>query len=255
MRISIPKNHPRAVSLGIREMLVDGLRAGLVAEEGLIAHGRGETFDYLMGEKTTSSAIMAINTAAALLLTSSHPIISVNGNFAALCGKEIINLSRACGALIEVNLFYHSVQRERAIKNHLERLGATNVLGVGRDRSAKIPNLNGERRRVDPRGIAVADTIFVPLEDGDRTEALIRMGKKVIAVDLNPLSRTAVHATICIVDNVVRVIPILIQMILELKGRNRQSLTSMIKRFDNLRNLNESLKRIRLGGSEISATV
>jgi hypothetical protein len=29
----------------------------------------------------------------------------------------------------------------------------------------------------------------------------------------------------------------------------------MIKRFDNLRNLNESLKLIRLGGSEISATV
>jgi 4-phosphopantoate--beta-alanine ligase len=255
MRISIPKNHPRAVSLGIREMLVDGLKAGLVVEEGLIAHGRGETFDYLMGEKTTPSAIMAINTAAALLLTSSHPIISVNGNFAALCGKEIINLSRACGALVEVNLFYHSVRRERAIKNHLEKLGATNVLGVGRDRSAKIPNLNGERKRVDPRGIAVADTVFVPLEDGDRTEALIRMGKKVIAVDLNPLSRTAVHATICIVDNVIRVIPILIQMILELKGKNRHSLTSMIKRFDNLRNLNESLKLIRLGGSEISATV
>jgi 4-phosphopantoate--beta-alanine ligase len=255
MRISIPKNHPRAVSLGIREMLVDGLKAGLVVEEGLIAHGRGETFDYLIGEKTTPSAIMAINTAAALLLMSSHPIISVNGNFAALCGKEIINLSRACGALIEVNLFYHSVRRERAIQNHLEKLGATDVLGVGRDRSAKIPNLNGERKRVDPRGIAVADTVFVPLEDGDRTEALIRMGKKVIAVDLNPLSRTAVHATICIVDNVVRVIPILIQMILELKGKNRHSLTSMIRRFDNLRNLNESLKLIRLGGSEISATV
>jgi len=255
MRIRIPKNHPRAVSLRIREMLVDGLKAGLVVEEGLIAHGRGETFDYLMGEKTTPSAIMAINTAAALLLTSTHPIISVNGNFAALCGKEIINLSRACGALIEVNLFYHSARRERTIKNHLEKLGATNVLGVGKDRNAKIPNLNGERKRVDPRGIAVADTVFVPLEDGDRTEALIRMGKKVIAVDLNPLSRTAVHATICIVDNVVRVIPILIQIILELKGKNRHSLTSMIKRFDNLRNLNESLKLIRLGGSEISATV
>jgi 4-phosphopantoate--beta-alanine ligase len=255
MRISIPKNHPRAVSLGIREMLVEGLKAGLVVEEGLIAHGRGETFDYLMGEKTTSSAIMAINTAAALLLTSSHPIISVNGNFAALCGKEIINLSRACGALIEVNLFYHSARRERAIKNHLEKLGATNVLGIGKDRSAEIPNLNGERKRVDPRGIAVADTVFVPLEDGDRTEALIRMGKKVIAVDLNPLSRTAVHATICIVDNVVRVIPILIQIILELKGKNRHSLTNMIKKFDNFRNLNESLKLIRLGGSEINATV
>jgi 4-phosphopantoate--beta-alanine ligase len=255
MRISIPKDHPRAVSLGIREMIVDGLKEGLVVEEGLIAHGRGETFDYLIGEKTTPNAIMAINTAAALLLSSRHPVISVNGNFAALCGKEIIELSRACGAPIEVNLFYHSVRRERAIKSHLERLGATDVLGVGRNRTATIPNLNGERKRVDPRGIALADTVFVPLEDGDRTEALIKMGKKVIAVDLNPLSRTAVHATICIVDNVVRVIPILIQIILELKNKNRHSLTNMISRFDNFRNLDESLRLIRLGGSEISATI
>lgn len=255
MRISIPKDHPRAVSLGIREMIVDGLKEGLVVEEGLIAHGRGETFDYLIGEKTTPNAIMAINTAAALLLSSRHPVISVNGNFAALCGKEIIELSRACGAPIEVNLFYHSVRRERAIKSHLERLGATDVLGVGRNRTATIPNLNGERKRVDPRGIALADTVFVPLEDGDRTEALIKMGKKVIAVDLNPLSRTAVHATICIVDNVVRVIPILIQIILELKNKNRHSLTNMISRFDNFRNLGESLRLIRLGGSEISATI
>jgi 4-phosphopantoate---beta-alanine ligase len=255
MRISIPKDHPRAVSLGIREMIVDGLKEGLVVEEGLIAHGRGETFDYLIGEKTTPNAIMAINTAAALLLSSRHPVISVNGNFAALCGKEIIELSRACGAPIEVNLFYHSVRRERAIKSHLERLGATDVLGVGRNRTATIPNLNGERKRIDPSGIALADTVFVPLEDGDRTEALIKMGKKVIAVDLNPLSRTAVHATICIVDNVVRVIPILIQIILELKNKNRHSLTNMISRFDNFRNLDESLRLIRLGGSEISATI
>ncbi len=92
MRISIPEDHPRASSLKIREMLVDGLRNGLVVEEGLIAHGRGETFDYLIGEKTTPSAIMAINTAPALLLTSSHPIISVNGNIAELCGKEIIEI-------------------------------------------------------------------------------------------------------------------------------------------------------------------
>jgi len=255
MRISIPKDHPRAVSLGIREMIVDGLKEGLVVEEGLIAHGRGETFDYLIGEKTTPNAIMAINTAAALLLSSRHPVISVNGNFAALCGKEIIELSRACGAPIEVNLFYHSVRRERVIKSHLEKLGATDVLGVGRNRTATISNLNGERKRVDPRGIALADTVFVPLEDGDRTEALIKMGKKVIAVDLNPLSRTAVHATICIVDNVVRVIPILIQIILELKNKNRHSLTNMISRFDNFRNLDESLRLIRLGGSEISATI
>ena len=82
MRFNIPQDHPRAESLRVREMLVEGLRGGLVVEEGLIAHGRGETFDYLLGEKTTPSAIMAIKATAAMLLTSSHPIISVNGNFA-----------------------------------------------------------------------------------------------------------------------------------------------------------------------------
>ena len=55
------------MSLGIREMLVDGLKAGLVVEEGLIAHGRGETFDYPDGRENNVSAIMAINTSAALL--------------------------------------------------------------------------------------------------------------------------------------------------------------------------------------------
>ena len=254
MRIRIPEDHPRASSLRIREMIVDGLRNGLVVEEGLIAHGRGETFDYLIGEKTTPSAVTAISAAAAMILTSNHPVISVNGNFAALCGKEIIELGRACGALIEVNLFYHSRSRERAIKNHLKDLGAPEVLGIGKSRTAIIPNLNGERRRVDPMGIAIADTVFVPLEDGDRTEALVRMGKRVIAVDLNPLSRTAATATICIVDNVVRAIPALIQTIQELKSRESDYLKDMIARFDNSWNLNESLRLIRLGGSEISAT-
>ena len=31
-----------------------------------------------------------------------------------------------------------------------------------------------------------ADTVLVPLEDGDRTEALVKMGKTVVAIDLNP---------------------------------------------------------------------
>lgn len=254
MRIKVPKDHPRAQSLRIREMLVDGLREGLVVEEGLIAHGRGETFDYLIGEKTTPFAVTAINAAAAMLLTSTHPVISVNGNFAALCGKEIIELSMACKALIEVNIFYHSTQRERAIKSHLEGLGATYILGVGEDRTATIPNLNGQRGLVDPRGIAIADTVLVPLEDGDRTKALIGMGKRVIAVDLNPLSRTADHATICIVDNVVRAIPALICAIQQLKINDIDTLKSMVAGFDNEWNLNESLRLIRRGGSETGAT-
>ena len=52
----IPKTHPRARSLLVREKLVSGFDSGLVAKEGLIAHARGEAFDYLVGEKTTLNA-------------------------------------------------------------------------------------------------------------------------------------------------------------------------------------------------------
>ena len=47
--------------------------------------------------------------------------------------------------------------------------------------------------------------ILVPLEDGDRCEALVGMGKTVIVVDLNPLSRSAKMASITIVDEISRV--------------------------------------------------
>ena len=57
-----------------------------------------------------------------------------------------------------------------------------------------------------------SDTIFVALEDGDRTESLVKKGKKVISVDLNPLSRTAIASNITIVDNIVRVIPNMIKI-------------------------------------------
>ena len=52
----IPKSHPRFISLQTREKLVNALDSGLVAMEGLIAQGRGEALDYLVGEKTSKSA-------------------------------------------------------------------------------------------------------------------------------------------------------------------------------------------------------
>ena len=50
--VSTPKNHPRYKSLMVREHLADMVEQGLVTPTGLISHGRGEAFDYLMGEKT-----------------------------------------------------------------------------------------------------------------------------------------------------------------------------------------------------------
>lgn len=238
--IAIPSDHPRAKSLYIREMLVNGFRRGLVVPEGLIAHGRGEAYDYLIGERTTKTAQRAIKAAAAMMLLSSRPIISVNGNTAALCPNTVVELAEVAGASIEVNIFYRTEEREKAIKAELELHGAKKILGVGSKASARIPELQSERRRVDPDGIYAADTVLVPLEDGDRTEALIKMNKTVIAIDLNPLSRTSRAANITIVDNVVRAMPALVEAARKLRGT--MSLKKITDNFDNMKNVQESLK-------------
>jgi 4-phosphopantoate--beta-alanine ligase len=203
-----------------------------------MAHGRGEAFDYLLGEKTTKPALKAINVAATILLEAERPVISVNGNAAALVAEEVVRLARVTKAKIEVNLFYRSLERELAIKRLLEEAGASEILGVGREASATIPELGSERRRVDPQGILVADVVLVPLEDGDRTEALAKMGKKVIAIDLNPLSHTAQRATVTIVDNIVRAMPRLAETA-EKPGRPEAQ--RLVRDFDNKKNLAESI--------------
>jgi 4-phosphopantoate---beta-alanine ligase len=241
--VDIPSDHPRAESLYIREMLVNGFRRGLVVPEGLIAHGRGEAYDYLIGERTTKTAQRAIKAAAATLLLSSRPVISVNGNSAALCSNTVVELAKVAGASIEVNIFYRTEEREKAIKAELELHGAKKVLGVGSKASARIPELQSERRRVDPDGIYAADTVLVPLEDGDRTEALIKMNKIVIAIDLNPLSRSSRAANITIVDNVVRAMPALVEAARKLRGTI--SLKKITDNFDNRKNLQESLRIIK----------
>jgi 4-phosphopantoate---beta-alanine ligase len=202
----IPKSHPRSKSLYIRERLVKGFENGLVAKEGLMAHGRGETFDYLIGEKTTKQAQKAIHAAAFLLQNSVYPVISVNGNVAALIPKEIVRLGKIINAKIEVNLFYANEKRKKNIVNVLKKSGARQILGVDSKSARRISGLDSARRIVDKDGIYKADVVIVPLEDGDRTIALKKAGKKVITFDLNPLSRTAKTANITIVDNVVRAI-------------------------------------------------
>jgi 4-phosphopantoate---beta-alanine ligase len=245
MHMIIPSSHPRAKSLYTRELLVNGFRNGLVAPEGLIAHGRGEAFDYLLGEQTTKVARRAIKTACYALLLAKYPVISINGNVAALCTKEIIELSNITGAAIEVNLFYRSPEREQVIQEELKKNGVKTILGISSRASARIPGLQSERRRVDPDGIYKADTLLVPLEDGDRTEALVNMGKRVIAIDLNPLSRTAKAANITIVDNIVRAIPEMVIAAKNMKRTDESIMNKIIKGFDNKLNLAESLKIIQ----------
>ncbi|HUX22778.1 MAG TPA: phosphopantothenate/pantothenate synthetase [Spirochaetia bacterium] len=241
MKLEIPKNHPRYLSLTLRERIFEGYERKVVAGAGMIAHGRGEAYDYLLGEATPPFAARAVRAAAAAILLAKHPVISVNGNVAALCPEELVALSRESGAPLEVNLFYRTEEREHAVAAALSDAGAGQVLGVGADASGVIPELGSERRRVDPRGIEQADLVFVPLEDGDRTEALVRMGKTVLTVDLNPLSRTSQRATITIVDNVVRVLPALTEALLLLRGQSADDLEALLKGFDNQQALSESL--------------
>jgi 4-phosphopantoate--beta-alanine ligase len=251
--INIPPDHPRAESLQLREKLIERYLEGIVAASGLIAHGRGEAFDYLLDERTSKSALEAIAAAAAMLLTAKKPVISVNGNTAALVAEEIVRLADITGSKIEVNLFYRSPERELAIGKLLGKAGAREVLGVGEKASAEIPELSSERRRVDPRGILVADVVMVPLEDGDRTEALVKMGKKVIAVDLNPLSRTARKATITIVDNIVRSAPKLVKTAEKLKNEGSRKCREILRKFNNKKNLAQSITLIEENLSKLAA--
>ena len=237
----IPDNHPRAESLRIREKIIEGMHEKVVAEAGLIAHGRGEAYDYLLGEKTPNYAQKQQEVAVAMLLTAKKPVISVNGNIAALCPKEIVQLAENTGASLEINLFYRSEERVKAIISVLELAGATTILGVDPEFHETLEELSHLRRIVDFRGIYSADVILVPLEDGDRTMALRRAGKKVITIDLNPLSRTSLWSNVTIVNNVIRAIPEMIEETFKLKEKDSDELKELINDFDNYQSLQETL--------------
>ena len=241
---TLPKDHPRYKSLEYRHKIIEGMKDLVVAEAGLIAHGRGECFDYILGEKTNKIAEKAIKAAVALLLTSEKPIISVNGNTAALIPQELVDLSITVSAPLEINIFYGKEGRVKAITDVLMKAGASNLLGTDESKMVEIEELSSNRRRVDPNGIYIADTIFVPLEDGDRTEALKKLERKVIAVDLNPISRTAIWADITIVDNIIRVVPKMIKVAEEYKKLNKEELIKIVKDFDNKKNIQETLEII-----------
>ncbi len=171
--------------------------------EGLTSHGRGEAFDYLFGEKTSVSALAAEKLAARVLLAAKHPVLSINGNTAALAAKEIALLQKASGAEVEVNLFHRTEERLILVSRVLEEAGCVVSKGPV-ERCVPLPHDRGLCR---PEGIGSADVVLVPLEDGDRCEALVSMGKLVITVDLNPIDRTSKTATLPIVDEVTRALP------------------------------------------------
>ena len=234
---TIPKSHPRLNSLLIREKLVNGFDNHLVAKEGLLAHGRGEAFDYLIGEKTSKSAKEAIKAAAIMLKNAENSVISVNGNFAALCPKEIVQLAKNTDSKIEVNLFYSTEKRKKAITDILKKSGSKEIFGLNKKSSVKLLGIDSARRIVDKNGIFSADVVLVPLEDGDRTIALKKAKKKIITFDLNPLSRTAQTADITIVDNVTRAMKLLVKESKKSVGGN--------SKYNNSKNLQISILEIK----------
>ncbi len=208
MDIAADPSHPRYASLLRRHLIETAAAEGLLAGSAMIAHGRGEAYDYLLGESTSASAARATAEAWSRLRAAAHPVISVNGNTVALAGRDLLHVAAALGCPIEVNIFYRTEARMAALIGRLEAWKEEDGLDVdvlGARDDGRILGLEGPRSRCDARGIAAADVVFVPLEDGDRCEALVAMGKQVLVVDLNPLSRTARTATVTMVDDVGRV--------------------------------------------------
>jgi len=238
------EDHPRYQSLLYRQKIVEAHQEGILADSGMIAHGRGECYDYLIGEKTTENSSNTIKVAACYFLTSKHPVLSVNGNTTALVAEDIAELSKLLDIPVEINLYYRTNERVRNIEKVYRSLGVENILGTNDDEFINTPDLNGPRSPVSIEGISKSDLIFIPLEDGDRAEALSKLDKNIISVDLNPLSRTAVTSTLTIVDNIVRAVPLLIKYIKQLMDYPEDELLSIINSFDNKENLDNAIKDI-----------
>jgi 4-phosphopantoate--beta-alanine ligase len=234
----IPRNHPRYRSLKMRESLAAAARSGLVSFEGLAAHGRGEAFDYLIGERTTASAADAERLAAQLILSAVRPVFSVNGNCAALAADEIAALQKRTGVAVEVNLFHRTGERMQQVADHLTAHGVEVLTGE----CARLVPLEHDRGLCLPEGIGSADLILVALEDGDRCEALRKMGRVVIAIDLNPLSRTARLATLPIIDELTRALPAITAACLEEVAGDYEEIAASI---DNQKFLADALREMR----------
>jgi 4-phosphopantoate--beta-alanine ligase len=93
--------------------------------------------------------------------------------------------------------------------------------------------------------ICNANVVLIPQENGDRCEGLAAMGKKVIAIDLNPLSRTARKATVSIVDNILRAVPNLTEQVKQLSDVPPADLDKLVREYDNENILKNVVKEIQ----------
>ena len=192
-----------------------------------------------MGKRKTHVLIIVLLAACHFFLAS----LKIGST--SLWHDEIVELSELTKAPLEINLFYYRPEREDAILEALLAAGAKEVFGTHDRLSETIPELSSNRRKVDSEGIAKADVVLVPLEDGDRTEALKAIDKFVITIDLNPMSRTAIFSDITIVDNIVRAAPLMVQYAREMKGWPHEKLDALVADFDNQRNLSRAVSLMK----------
>ena len=144
-----------------------------------------------------------------------HPVLCLNGNVTALACDEMLKLADRIGCPLEVNIFYRTPERMEALFTFIQE--RQNALGLdvtvfGEHPDGRIPGLKGPRAACHEEGILRSDVILVPLEDGDRCQALVNMGKTVLVIDLNPMSRSAQQATIAIVDELSRTLHNMLEM-------------------------------------------
>ena len=234
-------SHPRYQSLLLRHRLEEAEKLGMLAGSAMIAHGRGEAYDYLLGEQTIPSAHEATLHALKALSNAERPVISLNGNAVALAGEQLLVLAQQLNCPVEINIFYRTPERMSALLGRLESIKNERSIDVeilGAEPNARIPGLKGPRAKCTKEGIIDSDTILVPLEDGDRCEALVAMGKTVIVIDLNPLSRSAKMGTITIVDELTRVVENMLSQFDSIK----MSKTS--NTYDNDETLRDALQHI-----------
>ena len=129
------------------------------------------------------------------------------------------------------------------------------LLGTHDRPSETIPELKSNRRKVDPDGIGAADVVLVPLEDGDRTQALKAIDKFVITIDLNPMSRTAVYSDVTMVDNIIRSLPLMVQFAKDMKDLSEGELRKIVEDYDNDENLAMSVRIIMKNLDAIASDV
>jgi 4-phosphopantoate--beta-alanine ligase len=136
-----------------------------------------------------------------------------------------------------VNLFHRTEKRMNLITRLLEERGVRVLAG----NAERLLPLSHDRAFCLRHGIFESDVVLVPLEDGDRCQALRSMGKVVIAIDLNPLSRTARTASLTIVDELTRALPQITRFCRELPV---EQAAKFIRECDNNRFLKSALQEM-----------